>query len=128
MRSGMSSSGRPSWLSSARICRSWHSGWRSSALPAYIPPDTVIPALSVLNNTQLPEFVSLDITARWRLELGRFELTFFADVSNATDRQNLAGIDFDVEEVEEEPGGYLLGPDRETLLGMVPSVGVTLSF
>jgi len=36
-----------------------------------------------------------------------------------------AGIDFDVDEV---PGGYELSQDSETLLGRVPSLGITLSF
>jgi hypothetical protein len=59
----------------------------------------------------------------WKLRSARVEI--YADIVNITDHGNSAGFDFDVQEVE---GGYLLRQDHETLLGLVPSVGITLSF
>ena len=103
----------------------WHSGWRSSALPEFVPEDTVIPATEALNNTVLREYFSLDVSARKSWEIGRTRWEIYADISNLTDRKNQAGIDYDVEEVD---GGYALTPDQETLLGRVPSIGITLSF
>ena len=80
---------------------------------------------TVLNNTDLRDYLSIDIGARKSWEWGPTRIQIFADISNVTDRQNQAGIDFDVEDV---PGGYEITPDQETLLGRVTSVGIILSF
>jgi len=103
----------------------WHSGWRTTRLPQFVPLGTVIPIESVLNNNSLRNYYSLDLSARYSWNLGQKQLQAFIDISNATDRQNQAGIDFDVEETSE---GFMLTPDREALLGRVTSVGLTLSF
>ena len=81
--------------------------------------------LDYLNNRELREHFSIDISARYAWDLPRARLEIYADISNITDRSNQAGVDFDEEEVD---GGYVLEPDRETLLDLVPSVGITLSF
>ena len=94
-------------------------------MPAFIPEDTVVPVEDVLNNTELDDYLSLDLGARKLWEFSRARVEIYADIINITDHRNLAGIDFDIEEVE---GGYELFPDEETLLGRVPSVGITLSF
>lgn len=107
------------------VALTWHSGWRSTLMPSFVPEDTVIPAESVLNNTELDDYFSLDISARKHWQSPRWRVEIYADIVNITDHKNIAGIDFDVEEVE---GGYELLPDYESLLGRVPSVGITLSF
>jgi hypothetical protein len=109
----------------AGLALTWHSGWRSSLLPNFVNEDTTIAVASVLNNTELRNYLSLDINLHKSWEIGRTRLLLYADISNLTDRRNEAGIDFDVEEVE---GGYAILPDHETLLGRIPSVGLTLSF
>lgn len=108
----------------------WHNGWRSSKLPPVVPPDTVIPTESVLNNAHLRDFYSVDLSARYAWTLGPTRLQIFADISNVLDRKNVAGIDYDLQDIEQGPlsGGFRLIPDRETLLGRVPSVGIILSF
>jgi len=103
----------------------WHSGWHSSQLPEIIPEGTVIPVESVLNNVELNDYFSLDISARKTWTFSRAQLQIYADISNVTDRGNQAGIDYDV---EEEGDFILLIPDHETLLKRVPSIGITLSF
>lgn len=105
----------------------WHSGWRSTKLPEFVPDGETIPLEDVLNNTELREFISLDVSARYGWEIGRTYLQVYADISNITDRNNRAGIDYDIDE-EEAPGGLVIVPDQETLLGRVSSVGITLSF
>ena len=84
-----------------------------------------MPYLSVLNNRELREYFSLDLSARRAWQFPRARLELYADISNLTDRRNQAGIDFDPEEVE---GGFELVRDRESLLGRVLSLGATLSF
>ncbi len=103
----------------------WHSGWRSSELPGFVAEDTVVPLVSVLNNIELDDYFSLDFSARKHWDFSRARVEIYADIVNVTDHDNLAGVDFDVEEVE---GGFSLVPDRATLLGKVPSVGIILSF
>jgi outer membrane receptor protein involved in Fe transport len=110
---------------SVSLALTWHSGWRTSRMPAFVPEDTVVPVEAVLNNAELDDYVSLDLGARKFWEFSRARVEIYADIINVTDHRNLAGIDFDIEEVE---GGYELFPDDETLLGRVPSVGITLSF
>ena len=105
----------------------WHSGWRSSKLPAFVAEGEVIPIEDVLNNAELRDYFSLDVSARYGWVIGRTYLQVYADISNITDRQNQAGIDYDIDE-EQDPGGFVITPDRETLLGRVSSVGITLSF
>lgn len=103
----------------------WHSGWRSTRLPGYVPADVEIDPLDFLNNTELREYFSIDLSARYRWTFPRCRIEVYADISNLTDRSNQAGIDYDEEEVA---GGFLLAPDRESLLDRVTSVGITLSF
>ena len=110
---------------SLSLAVTWHSGWRSSKLPRFVPEDTVIPLEISLNNVELDDYFSLDISARKYWDIGKIRLQIYADISNVTDRDNEAGIDYDVEEVD---GGFELIPDHETLLKRVPSVGITLSF
>ena len=112
---------------SLSLALTWHSGWRSTAPPAFVAEDrpNSLSLASFLNNTELRNYYSLDVSARKSWVIGRTRWQVYADISNLTDRHNQAGVDFDVEEV---PGGYRLLPDTETLLGRVPSVGITLSF
>tara|TARA_R110001599_G_scaffold289553_1_gene492504 strand:+ start:14676 stop:16931 length:2256 start_codon:yes stop_codon:yes gene_type:complete len=110
---------------SLSLAVTWHSGWRTTVLPEFVPENTVIPVETVLNNTDLRDYLSIDIGARKSWEWGATRIQIFADISNLTDRQNQAGIDFDVKDV---PGGFEITPDQETLLGRVVSVGIILSF
>ena len=103
----------------------WHSGWRSTLLPGFVPEDEPLDILAYLNNVELREHFAIDISARYRWQFPRAKVEIFADIGNVTDRLNEAGIDFDEEEVE---GGYLLEPDQETLLGRIPSIGIIVSF
>ncbi len=103
----------------------WHTGWRTSVLQSSIPEGTQIPAESVLNNAELREYLSLDISASKSWRLGKTLITLHADITNVTERNNLAGIDFDV---EQEDGQIIFTPDNETLLPLIPSIGIIVSF
>jgi hypothetical protein len=119
---------KESYTLSAAI--TWHSGWRSTRLPPVVPEGDVIPVPEVLNNTLLRDYYSLDISARKSWRIGKTLLQVYADISNVSNRSNEAGIDWDVDELEDDNGDtfFLLSPDSETLLKRVPSVGITLSF
>ena len=67
----------------------------------------------MLNNFELPEYLSIDLSISRTWELGRSTLTLFADITNILNRDNLAGIDFDL---DEEDGVFFFTPDEETLM------------
>ncbi|NND65959.1 MAG: TonB-dependent receptor [Halioglobus sp.] len=107
------------------LAATWHSGWRSSQLPEFVAADETVPLASTLNSASLRNYFALDLNVSYALELGRARLRLYADISNLTDRNNQAGIDYDVTETD---AGFAIEPDGEVLLGRVPSVGLTLSF
>jgi outer membrane receptor for ferrienterochelin and colicin len=101
----------------------WHSGWRTSAPPVFTAEPLLIE--QTLNNTTLDDYVALDVRLARSFRFGRAELTVFADLANVLDRDNLAGVDYDVEPLAE---GFEFVPDQETLLPFIPSVGFRVSF
>ena len=105
------------------IAATWHSGWRTSALPSSTDEPFVI--AEILNNDELKDYVALDLRLARTHRIGRAELTLYADLSNVLNRDNAAGVDYDVEEVDD---GFALVPDAETLLPFIPSLGFRLSF
>lgn len=109
----------------AALAVTWHSGWRGSLLPASVDEGATLNVAEWLNNRDLDDYVSVDVSVRRSWPMGRSRLTLFASVTNLLDRGNVAGIDYDA---EAEDGVVSLTPARETLLPRVPSVGVLISF
>jgi outer membrane cobalamin receptor len=110
---------------SASLGLSWHSGWRGASLPPAVPAGTVLPLQDVLNSSTLRDYLSLDASLRRTWQLGRSTLTAFASVTNLTNRANLAGLEYDA---ELDDGLVTFETERETLLPLVPSIGVLISF
>lgn len=111
------------WLLATGI--TWHSGWRTSAPMLRQAADQPQALEEYLNNTALRDFVALDVRASRSWRFGRSTITLHADIANVLARRNVAGIDFDVtadDDIVE------LTPVRETLLPLVPSVGVLIAF
>lgn len=103
----------------------WHTGWRSAIPPEMLPEDETIAVADILNNTELKDYISFDVSFSRTWDLGRTQVTLFADVTNVFDRRNLAGLDFDL---EEQDGFIVFIPDEEVLLPRIPSVGVLIAF
>lgn len=117
-----------SWQSNvlvAALAVNWHSGWRGATLPPEVAAGTVLGVADVLNNATLEDYLSVDASVRRTWRVGRSDVTIFASVTNVTGRDNLAGIDYDA---EAEDDIVYLEPETETLIPMVPSVGVLISF
>ncbi len=110
---------------SASVAFTWHSGWRTTGLPASVPIGTELPLASVLNNRMLTDFVSVDVGLNKTWAVGRTTITAHADVTNLFNHDNLAGIDYAAEETTTE---VLLIPEKETLLPWIPSVGIIIAF
>ena len=71
--------------------------------------------------------ISISRTWRWTNQ----SLTAFLEITNLTNRNNIGGIEFDVEEIEddeEEVLGYALTPEPEHLFPLAPSIGIRWQF
>lgn len=107
----------------------YHSGWPTTPidLAEEIDDDdgetSFVPVLGPLYSERLPAYHRLDLraTRRWQLTAG--ELSFYVDIQNVYDRQNLAGFDI---EIDDEDG--LLVKEEEPWAGILPSVGVSFRF
>ena len=103
----------------------WHDGWRTTDLPTRVAEDEVV--VLDRNAARLPDYLSLDIriARHWRWQ--RQSLSVFLEVTNALDRTNVGGVEYDVEEGDDEPI-FMLEAADETLLPLVPSVGLRWQF
>jgi hypothetical protein len=121
-----------------RLPRNWslnlawrhHSGWPTTPVFAQRVPDPedpeeddLVAVFGALRSERLPAYHRLDLRASRRWEVGRVRrsrLTFFVDVQNLYNRENLAGFDV---KPDEEAGTIELEP--ESWPGIVPSFGIT---
>ncbi len=82
-----------------------------------------VPVLGPLNSDRLSTYHRLDLRASRKFRLRKGELTFFIDIQNVYNRQNLSGFDFEIDETE----GTLLAVE-ERWPGFFPSVGLRWEF
>ena len=105
----------------------YHSGWPTTPVTAgFVAPEEdeaeepeLVARFGELNSERLPLYHRLDLRASraWALRKGR--LTFYLDVQNLYDRENLAGFDL---AVDEDEGTAELEPEHWP--GLFPSIGV----
>lgn len=103
----------------------WHTGWWASSLPPAVKVGTVLPLESVLNNTRLSDYVSLDISASKSWQIGGTRVTVNGDITNVLGRNNLSGFEYDVDQSGDE---IFLDRHNKKLLPLAPSIGITVSF
>jgi outer membrane receptor protein involved in Fe transport len=103
----------------------YHTGWPTTPIEARSvsdpeDPEEFVAVFGPLNSARFPPYHRLDLRAsrRWNVHSGR--LTFFVDVQNLYDRQNLAGFDV---HPGEAPG--LVALEAEHWSGIFPSLGIT---
>ncbi len=109
----------------AAVSLTWHSGWWGAELPETVPSGTTLPVSSIMSNLELDDYVSLDVSLRRTWRVGRSRVTGFIGVTNLGDRDNVAGIEYDA---EEDGGVVTFERQRETLVPLVPSAGVLVTF
>lgn len=116
------------WLGArftASVALTWHSGWRGADVPATLPEGATLNLTDVLSGTELRDYLSLDVSIRRTWELQRLSITAFAGATNLTDRDNVAGVEYDP---EEEDGVIVFEEESEFLLPLVPTLGVLVAF
>lgn len=102
----------------------WHSGWKTTELPTHV--DSLTPLDYRRNRDHLPAFWSLDLRASHRWDWGDQSLTFYMELTNMLNRDNVGAIEYSLE--EDEAGGYDLIAEDELLLPLVPSIGIQWQF
>ncbi|MEQ8692772.1 MAG: TonB-dependent receptor [Pseudomonadales bacterium] len=103
----------------------WHEGWRTTHIPTYLAEDEMLNLQR--NDRRLKDYFSLDLQISRTWQRGHHKITAFLELTNAFNRHNVGGIEYDVEE-DEDIGGFNLTPQDETLLPLVPSLGVRWQF
>lgn len=103
----------------------WHSGWRTTTLPRFIPSDE--PPQLARNRDRLAYYLSIDVRLSRTWNIGDQSFVLFAEVTNLTNRHNVGGVEYDVEETE-AGDGFLLTSSDETLIPLVPSIGFQWRF
>lgn len=109
----------------ASIAVTWHSGWRGAAVPESLPAGATLDITDVLSGAELDDYLSIDIGLRRTWTLRRLTVTGFAGVTNLTDRDNVAGIEYDP---EQEDGEITFDESVEYVLPRIPSIGVLIAF
>jgi|GEM_PF-357203 len=102
----------------------WHSGWQTTELPNHV--DTLEPLSYRRNRDHLPAFLSVDLRASRRWDWSDQSLTFYVELTNVFNRDNVGAVEYSL--TEAEAGGYDLLAEDELLLPLVPSIGVQWQF
>lgn len=106
----------------ATMINSYHTGWPTTSLA--FDPQTGTPSvdLSLRNRSRLADFNSLDLRLTRTFILPRGALDVFAELSNATSRENECCVEYKVR--HHEDGSVTYDRDVSSWLPIVPSVGV----
>ena len=120
LQSGFAYNREPYQLS---LAASWHSGWRTTALPDRL--EDLQPLALRRNADELPNYFSLNVRASRTWRWPRQRLVAFFEVTNLSNRRNVGGYEY---EFDEATDGYVLQTDRRTLLPLVPAIGVEWKF
>ena len=108
---------------SASVALNWHSGWRTTSLPGFLNSGQTVDYQR--NDTELPNFyaVNIRLAREWLWPDQSVEVYF--EVSNVFDRQNSSAVEYDL---KAEAGGFSTTRNNESLLEILPSIGVHWQF
>ena len=113
----------------------YHTGWPTTAISAHLVPDPDTGArlsydIGPFYRERLPDYARLDVRASRTSRVGRKgELTFFIDVQNLTNRDNVSGIAVEDPDYSYNPDtGWEISFPEEHWLPIIPSFGVSYSF
>ncbi len=104
---------------------SWHTGWRSTELPSRLTLGETFAVESVINNKELRNYFSVDISASKTWQVGKSRITLHADVTNLLGRNNIAGLEYDIDEQNDR---LFVNSNKKKVLPMAPSVGIIVTF
>jgi len=105
------------------LAATYHTGWPTTPVRVVVrdpAPDGI--ELGPRNSERLGDFASVDLRASRDFKLPRGDLTVFAEVTNALNRQNPCCVDFSYG--YDASGNLALEREYRHWLPLVPSVGV----
>ena len=105
-----------------------HTGWPKTTISFDASADAAVPSVvfGERNAQRFGSFASLDLRASREVPVRMGSLSFFLEVSNATNRKNACCVDFDLD--EDEQGNLILDQKDDYWLPLLPSVGVLWEF
>lgn len=104
----------------------YHTGWPTTEIGLINQGDNdAVPVLGPLYGSRVRDYDRLDVRAQRSWPLRRGDLTFFIGVQNLTNRSNVRGFDFDL---EDEDDVILIESKVQTWGGRLPSLGLTWTF
>jgi len=104
------------------LAGTWHSGWPTTPVLAHLDGDALITELGPRASTRLPDYQRLDFRAT--RTSGR--LTIFLELFNLLGHENVTRVN--TFEFFERDGQVIAKPITESVLGILPSFGVTWRF
>lgn len=106
----------------ATLANSYHSGWPTAALSFDSASVTPQVFTTFRNRSRFAAFNSLDLRVTRVFTLNRGVLEVFAEVTNATPRENPCCVEY--EAVTDSSGNVPYRADTDTWLPFVPNAGV----
>jgi len=104
-----------------------HSGWpKSSVVLDTSDPAAPVVSITDRNRARYSYFATLDMRVRYTAPARIGKLTYFFELSNATNRKNECCIDFDVD--TDVPGAPILELETKYWLPLTPALGVLWEF
>jgi hypothetical protein len=105
----------------------YHSGWPTTPVEGVLVGGVFHTVLGALNSGRLPSYRRVDVRASHNIETSRGGLSFFIELFNALGLENVTRVDSYT--FTEDSRGVITGKRHtESVLGIVPSFGVTYAF
>jgi hypothetical protein len=105
------------------LAGTWHSGWPTTPVLARVEGNQLLSELGPRASTRLPDYQRLDFRAS--RTAGAF--SFFIELFNVLGRDNVTRVDT-FEFTQDENGAVTATPVTESVIGILPSFGVTWRF
>jgi outer membrane cobalamin receptor len=105
------------------LAGTWHSGWPTTPLVARVEGNQLLTELGPRNSARLPDYERVDI--RVSRTVGAF--AFFVELFNVLAHENVTRVNT-FEFTQSASGDVTAQPVTESVLGIVPSFGVTWRF
>lgn len=112
----------------------WHSGWPTTPVSATteIGPGgetLIVPVVGDFYSENLPSYHRLDLKVSRSVPLRRGTLTFYIDIQNAYNQENVRGYEYSDEAFRlQDDGSVSVIAEEETWVGWLPSFGIGWSF
>lgn len=111
----------PKW--NFNLAGTWHSGWPTTPLVARVEGTQIFTELGPRNSTRLPDYQRLDFRAS--RTAGAF--SFFVELFNLLGHENVTRVNT-FEFQQDANGAVTASPVTESVIGILPSFGVTWRF